>query len=414
MKKFTFLFALLFSSTFAFAQLPVGCDGKRYIEDVFPDTTMSVVKYGKNSVSGGFSTDLYMNVVQPKGDVLAKRPVIVFAFGGGFVQGKRQDMLSFCQAFTKKGFVTVTIDYRLYNYLLLGLPDSLKITPTIVQASQDMKAAIRYLYKDAKTTNTFKIDTNNILVGGVSAGAITAMLAAELDATDPIAPWIGKIIKSEGGLEGDSGSPGYSSKVKGVINMSGALYQKEWLDKDDAPFISYHGTIDNVVAYGYGKNVYNFYGNGSGTLYPYARKIGLPSVLVTVAGGGHTDIYDAQGKYTKDFADFIVRSHLFTKQIVCGEAVTSLATKIDDIDYRQVSIFPNPSTSDITLALGENAAGGYNVEVFDLTGRLVFASGKQNDTQYILKKDQIGNGLFITRVVFDQKKSVLVRKVIFE
>ena len=414
MKKFTFLFILLLSTSFAFAQLPVGCDGKRYIEDVFKDTTMSVVKYGKNSVSGGFTTDLYMNVVQPKGDVLAKRPVIVFAFGGGFVQGKRQDMLSFCQAFTKKGFVTVTIDYRLYNYLLNGLPDSLKITPTIVQASQDMKAAIRYLYKDAKTTNTFKIDTNNILVGGVSAGAITAMLAAELDATDPIAPWIAKIIKSEGGLEGDSGNPGYSTKVKGVINMSGALYQKEWLDKDDAPFISYHGTIDNVVAYGYGKNVYNFYGNGSGTLYPYARKIGLPAVLVTVPGGGHTDIYDAQGKYTKDFADFIVRSHLFTKQIVCGESVTSLATKVNDIDYRQVNIYPNPSTSDITLALGENAEGGYQVEVFDLTGRLVFASGKQNDTQYILKKDQIGNGFFVTKVVFDQKKSVLVKKIIFE
>ena len=414
MKKFTFLFILLLSTSFAFAQLPVGCDGKRYIEDVFKDTTMSVVKYGKNSVSGGFTTDLYMNVVQPKGDNLAKRPVIVFAFGGGFVQGKRQDMLSFCQAFTKKGFVTVTIDYRLYNYLLNGLPDSLKITPTIVQASQDMKAAIRYLYKDAKTTNTFKIDTNNILVGGVSAGAITAMLAAELDATDPIAPWIAKIIKSEGGLEGDSGNPGYSTKVKGVINMSGALYQKEWLDKDDAPFISYHGTIDNVVAYGYGKNVYNFYGNGSGTLYPYARKIGLPAVLVTVPGGGHTDIYDAQGKYTKDFADFIVRSHLFTKQIVCGESVTSLATKVNDIDYRQVNIYPNPSTSDITLALGENAEGGYQVEVFDLTGRLVFASGKQNDTQYILKKDQIGNGFFVTKVVFDQKKSVLVKKIIFE
>ena len=414
MKKFTFLLILSLSTTFAFAQLPVGCDGKRYIEDVFKDTTMSVVKYGKNSVSGGFTTDLYMNVVQPKGDVLAKRPVIVFAFGGGFVQGKRQDMLSFCQAFTKKGFVTVTIDYRLYNYLLNGLPDSLKITPTIVQASQDMKAAIRYLYKDAKTTNTFKIDTNNILVGGVSAGAITAMLAAELDATDPIAPWIAKIIKSEGGLEGDSGNPGYSTKVKGVINMSGALYQKEWLDKDDAPFISYHGTIDNVVAYGYGKNVYNFYGNGSGTLYPYARKIGLPAVLVTVPGGGHTDIYDAQGKYTKDFADFIVRSHLFTKQIVCGESVTSLATKVNDIDYRQVNIYPNPSTSDITLALGENAEGGYQVEVFDLTGRLVFASGKQNDTQYILKKDQIGNGFFVTKVVFDQKKSVLVKKIIFE
>lgn len=414
MKKFTFLFILFINATFTFGQVPIGCDGKRYIQDIFPDTTMSVVKYGKNAVSGGFTTDLYMNIVQPKGDVLAKRPVIVLAFGGGFVQGKRQDMLSFCQAFTKKGFVTVTIDYRLYNYLLNGLPDSLKITPTIVQASQDMKAAVRYLYKDAKTTNTFRIDTNNILVGGISAGAITAMLSAELDDTDPIAPWLKTIIDKEGGLEGVSGNPGYSSKVKGCINMSGALYQKEWLDKDDVPFISYHGTIDNTVAYGYGKNVYNFFGNGSGTLYPYARKVGIPAVLVTVPGGGHTDIYDAQGKFSANYADFVTRVHLFTKQLVCNESVTSFSTKVDDIDYRQVNIFPNPSNADITLALGENADGGYQVEVFDLTGRLVFASGKQNDTQYILRKDQIGNGLFVTRVIFENKKSVLVRKIIFE
>jgi para-nitrobenzyl esterase len=414
MKKFTFLFILFLNTTFSFGQITIGCNGKRYVEDIFPDTTMSVVKYGKNAVTGGFTTDLYMNIVQPKGDVVAKRPVIIFAFGGGFVQGKRQDMLPFCQAFTKKGFVTVTIDYRLYNYLLLGQPDSLKITPTIVQASQDMKAAIRYLYKDAQTTNTFRIDTTNILVGGVSAGAITAMLAGELDATDPVAPWLKTIIDNEGGLEGASGNPGYSSKVKGIINMSGALYQKEWLDKDDAPFISYHGTIDDVVAYGYGKNVYNFFGNGSGTLYPYARKLGIPAVLVSVPGGGHSDIYDGKGKFSASYADFITRAHLFTKQLVCGESVVSFSTSVDDIDYRQVNIFPNPSNADITLALGENAEGGYNVQVFDLTGRMVFASGKQNDTQYILKKDQIGNGLFVTRVIFDSKKSVLVRKIIFE
>jgi hypothetical protein len=105
---------------------------------------------------------------------------------------------------------------------------------------------------------------------------------------------------------------------------------------------------------------------------------------------------------------------LFTKNLACNESVVSFATAIDDIDYRQVSVYPNPSNDDITLSLGENATGGYSIEVFDLTGRMVFNSGKQNDAQYILSKENIGTGLFVTRVVFNEKKAVLIKKIIFE
>ncbi len=413
MKKIIFSFVLLLSANFIMAQAPIGCDGKRYLQDVFTDTTMTTVTYGSAQLLGN-KVDLKMTVVQPKGDALAKRPVVLLAFGGGFVQGKRQDMLGFCHAFAKKGFVAVTIDYRLYSFFVQGVPDSLKISPTIVQASQDMKASIRYLYKDAKTSNTFKVDTNTIIIGGVSAGAITAMLVGQLDETDAIAPWLNDIVKKEGGLEGASGNPGYSTKIKGIINMSGALYQKEWIDKNDAPFISYHGTIDKTVAYGYGKNVYNFYGNGSGEMHKQAVKVGVPSVLVSVPGGDHGDVYDPTGKFAANYADFATRMVLFTKNIACNEPITSFATAIDDIDYRQVNVYPNPSDDNITLSLGDNATGGYNVEVFDLTGRMIFNSGKQNDAQYILSKENIGTGLFVTRVVFNDKKAVLIKKIIFE
>ena len=413
MKKITLLFSFLLFSLCSFAQATNGCDGKRYLQDIFADTTMTTVKYGSNKNLVSAQVDLMMNIIEPKGDVQSKRPLIIFAFGGGFIQGKRADMHTFCQAFTKKGYVTATIDYRLYSFAL-GLPDSVKITPAIIQAAQDMKAAIRYFYKDAKTANKFKIDTNNIIVGGLSAGAITAMLAAQLDETDPIAPWLKTIVTAQGGLEGASGNPGNSSKVKGVMNMSGALYQKEWLDKNDVPFISYHGTIDKTVAYGYGKNVYNFYGHGSGSLYPVARNLGIPSVLVSVPGGDHGDIYDASGKFFNYFLEYMNRSFLFNKQIVCNETISSLATAANDIDLRQVNIYPNPSSDDMNLALGENAQDGYAVSVFDLRAREIFHSGKQNTEQFLLKKADVGTGLYIVKVVFDQKQSVLIRKIVFE
>ncbi len=413
MKKFTLLFSFLCLTLWAFGQATTGCDGNRYVKDVFADTTMTTVKYGSNKNLINIPVDLMMNVIEPKGDVQTKRPLIIFAFGGGFIQGKRADMNSFCQAFAKKGYVTATIDYRLYSFAL-GIPDSVKITPAIIQAAQDMKAAIRYFYKDAKTANKFKIDTNNIIIGGLSAGAITAMITAQLDETDPVAPWLQTIITAQGGLEGASGNPGNSSKVRGVINMSGALYQKEWLDAGDVPFISYHGTIDKTVAYGYGKNVYNFYGYGGGALYPVARSLGIPSVLVSVPGGDHGDVYDPSGKFYSYFLDYMNRTFLFSKQIVCNETIGSLATAANDIDLRQVNIYPNPSSDDMNLILGDNAQGGYKVAVYDLTGREVFNSGKQDAAQFLLKKSDIGTGLFVTKVVFDQKQSVLIRKVIFE
>jgi hypothetical protein len=136
--------------------------------------------------------------------------------------------------------------------------------------------------------------------------------------------------------------------------------------------------------------------------------------LVTVPGGDHGDIYEPAGKYAASYADFVTRMFLFTKNLACNESVVSFATAIDDIDYRQVSVYPNPSNDDITLSLGENATGGYSIEVFDLTGRMVFNSGKQNDAQYILSKENIGTGLFVTRVVFNEKKAVLIKKIIFE
>jgi para-nitrobenzyl esterase len=414
MKKITLFAIFILLSQFLLAQAPVGCDGKRYLLDVFPDTTMTTVKYGNSKSYPNTPTNLNMTIVQPKGDVLKARPVVILAFGGGFVGGKRQDMLAFCHAFAKKGYVAVTIDYRLFSFAQ-GFPDSTKITPVIVQAAQDMKAAIRYFYKDAQTVNQFKIDTNKIIIGGVSAGAITAMVAGQLDETDPIAPWVKKIVDAEGGIEGQSGNQGYSSKVCGILNMSGALYQKEWLDKGDVPFISYHGTIDDVVAYGYGKNVYGFYGNGSGTLYPEAKKLGIPAVLVTVKGGGHTDIYDEKGKFSALYFDFLSRMILFTKQLACGENIEYYATDTKEINETAVKIYPNPANEDMTFSFGnELAAENYTVQVFDISGRMVFEAKNQNTPFFNLKKSNIGTGLFFTKINFHQTNTFATKKIIFE
>jgi dienelactone hydrolase len=414
----TFCLVLCLSFTFKTtqAQSALGCDGKRYLQDIFTDTThFKGLQYGSNKTASSPNTPLYMDIVQPKGDTLSKRPLIILAFGGGFVQGQRSDMLSICQLFAKKGYVCATIDYRLYNFAN-GVPDSAKISPTIVGAIHDMKASIRYFRKDAKGDNKFKIDTNNIIVGGISAGAITAMQVGHLDSTDVIPQWLRDVIKNEGGFEGNSGNSGFSSSVKAVLSLSGGLYQKEMIDKDDVPFMAYHGNKDDVVPFGYGLNVYKFYTDGDSSCNAQARKLGIRSSLVTVQGGGHTDIYDPTGRFLFNLLDFFNKSTLFLKQVVCAETIT-LPTQ--DIDNQAIKIYPNPSSDEIRISFDENSISevnteGYRVTVYDALGRQVLNSGKQFGETFDIQKSAIGKGFFIAHIAVGNINAPIIRKIVFE
>lgn len=407
-----FTFSLFCIPLSIFAQNALGCNGTRYSADVFTDTTLTTVAYGSKLYGVSFPQPLQMDIVQPKNDTLRLRPLIIWAYGGSFLFGVKEDMRPFCQLYSKKGYVTASINYRLYS-LANGFPDSVKITRTIVQAVQDMKASIRYFRKSAKLDgNPYRIDTNNIIVGGVSAGAITAMLTAQMDSLDPIPTWIRTILVEEGGIEGDAGTPGYSTAVKGAINMSGALYRKEWLDKDDVPFASYHGTADNTVAYGYGLNAYGFYGDGSGSLHPRAVQLGIPSVFLSVQGGGHTDIYPSTSNPNPPtWIPWVNMMTGFMQRLVCGTTPLSA----EDIDNHQVNIYPNPANEEMTLEIGPHTEGSkFDLSVFDALGRQVFSLKNQTNNQIILHKKDMGRGLFFVRLSFENSARPVLKKIVFE
>jgi para-nitrobenzyl esterase len=399
------------------AQNALGCDGQRYLLDKFPDTTMTTVKFGSNfnvQYNAGFpaqEVDLYMDIVQPKNDTLSKRPVIIWAFGGGFIFGERKDMLPFCQAYAKKGYVCVSIDYRLWSAIAGGVPDSTKLTPVIIGAVHDMKAAIRSLRSTAANGNPYKIDVNNIIVGGISAGAITAMITAHMDSTDPITPEIRTVIANAGGFEGKTNTLTTSSAVKGVVSMSGALPRREWIDKGDPPFAACHGTNDPTVAYGYGKNVYNFYGDGDGTCAPYAASLGVPAVLVTVPGGGHTDIYNTAGPFASYATLWIEKMTTFMQKLVCG--LTPLPTQ--DIKNESLTFFPNPANDEMSLKFNQNTERGqFDVDAFDALGRSVLSLKNQSTDAFRLRKSDVGGaGFYLVKMRFEGSENVIVKKVLF-
>ncbi|MEN9415682.1 MAG: hypothetical protein RLZ62_1986, partial [Bacteroidota bacterium] len=277
------LFLALFAG-FSYAQNP-GCDGNRYINDIFPTVKKTTVTYAPSLSHTGVPMTLQMDVYEPEGDQVAARPVIIFEHGGSFIFGDRSMMQPWCELMAKKGYVTASITYRLYPFFLLGFPDSLDIFDTAVKAVGDMRAAVRYFREDAVTANLFKADPNNIFIGGYSAGAVAALHCSYLDMEDNMPPFLVNFINQNGGLEGVSGSATnktYSSASKAVVNMSGGLYRANWIEAGESPMISIHGTADETVPFNSGLAANIAYLQGSNLLHARAEEAGVWNSLHVV------------------------------------------------------------------------------------------------------------------------------------
>ncbi len=390
------------------------CDGKRYLTNVFTDTVQTIVQYGANSDLAGNGIKLFMNIVEPKNDTVSKRPIVILAFGGGFVGGFRDDayLLFLCKSFAARGYVAATIDYRLLQLTAVG--DSNNIAAVVTQAVQDMKASIRYFVKDARTTKKFRIDTNNIIVGGLSAGAITAMHTAYLDTTRNLPAWILNAVRNQGGIDGNSGNPGYTFKIKGVYSLSGGLYSNNVFRAGDPAYISIHGTSDPTVPYGYAKNVYGYYNDGDGTCSQKTISLSVPTLHVAVQGGGHTDFYDffdPKNKFPGQYAAFDAKQIIFMNKLVCGE---NLLPTNDIVNNLETSIFPNPTNDAFNVHISDgDYSTNWQTELIDVTGKRV-AAQKFSSNQFSIARNNLPSGMYLLRINNATGNYSTVKKIFFE
>jgi para-nitrobenzyl esterase len=277
----------------AFSQLDEGCDGARYRYLIYEDFEVEDdVVYGGNIDASGDSLFLVMDIYRPAGDTLTNRPVMVCAHGGFFMFGNNNspDIINVCKDFARMGYVAVSISYRLGLDNWFNLQESLQ--EAVLRGVHDGKAAVRYLRKThVEDGNPWGIDPDRIMLGGSSAGAFIALHSAyvELDEipniVDTSQPGLG------GGVEGLSGSPGYSSEVLSIFSMSGAIGSNSWLEAGDVPIVSTHGASDNVVPFGSG--IVNFLFitidnvDGSGAVHPMADSLEIENCFYSLNGAGH-------------------------------------------------------------------------------------------------------------------------------
>ncbi|MFT5860541.1 MAG: para-nitrobenzyl esterase, partial [Flavobacteriaceae bacterium] len=271
------------------AQTP--CDAGRYSTEIFSTVDVtSNINFGQNLTWDSNVENLDLDFYEPNGDTETKRPLIIWAHGGSFIGGTKvdPDVVELSNRFAKRGYACASIDYRVFFFPF----DSVNAVKAVVRAVQDMKAAIRFFYKDAATTDFYGIDTNKIFIGGSSAGAVTALHAAYFDKECEIENYMTIAeLNTLGGIEGTSGNPGYSSNVQGVISLAGALASYGYLEAGDVPVCSLHGDDDGTVPYGRDyasvSGIPMLYMDGSRMIDEQAAAIGVQSNLYTHYGAGH-------------------------------------------------------------------------------------------------------------------------------
>lgn len=419
--------------------------GGRYDANVYSNVTATTgITYGANTNSSHTGiTTLTLDFYQPTGDTSHARPLIIWAHGGSFLSGSSTDadVDTLCHRFAKKGYACASINYR------LGVTsfDSLGFIPALIRAVQDMKAAVRFFYKDKQTSNTYKIDTNNIFIGGSSAGSFMALHYAYLKRSCQVTTYISQdTLNALGGLSGFSGNQCYSEKVKGVIDLCGALGTYGWLEASDLPLVSMHGNADNTVNYSRGEvlpsyGIHILFADGSRMLKAQASAVGVADNFYTWYGADHVPYAGTtatQIKYMDTTVNFVHDYLLQRLGITCATSQAanspygtaslysftncstnsplscSSAVGIKSITNSTLlqEVYPNPSTSDINVVFTNNSDTHY-IELTDISGR-VLKSATTTQAVYILEKSNLNAGVYFLKVSNNQG-GASIQKIIF-
>jgi acetyl esterase/lipase len=253
-------------------------------------------------------------------------PVIALIHGGGWVNGDRLGYGAQAIQLARTGdYAAVTVGYRLTK------------EATWPAQVHDCKAAIRWIRAHAKELN---LDADQIAVWGSSAGGhLSSLLGTSGDVKE---------------LEGNLGPhTSFSSRVQAVVNLCGPedftqalMFDKEgkpiWKDdavsdllggiaqekiaeakaaspltyvsQDDPPFITFHGTKDQRVAFLHAE-----------AIHAALQKAGVTSLFVPITDGGHSSVSHPEVK---------VRGQQFTDKVLRGLETT--------IDTYALQALPEP------------------------------------------------------------------------
>lgn len=383
------------------------CDGNRYLNYIFSDVQVtSDVPYGENLKNNGTSQILLCDVYQPVGDNVINRPAVIVAHGGFFLSGSKTgaDVVPICERLAKMGYVAISIEYRLGVTITANLAGPM--TEAVMRGVQDGKAAVRFLRKTvAVDGNPYNIDANEIYIAGSSAGGYIALHMAYLDDISELPSYVNTSNPGlTGGLEGESGNPGYPSDVKAIVNICGAIGDTAWIHPGDEPALLFHGTNDQTVPYG--SAMQYAFGvapvvevDGSHSINEKMDQIGLEHCFEIYEGQDHVPhmtnaaILDTTMSIMSNF----LTHHICSIPLDCSYRTITVGTDELSMKEEDLLVYPNPANSDVYIG----STDVKQIEIYNITGELVAAEFNTNR----MEVSNLPNGLYVFRLTTSKGKT---------
>ena len=148
--------------------------GVRPAFDFGPRCMQAVVFDDIRYRSNGVSEDcLYLNVWTPAKSNQERLPVLVYFYGGGFVNGDSSEPRYDGESMAAKGIVVVSVNYRLGVFGFLALPELTKESPHKASGNYgllDQNAGLRWVRQNIAN---FGGDAKRVTIAGESAGSIS-------------------------------------------------------------------------------------------------------------------------------------------------------------------------------------------------------------------------------------------------
>lgn len=244
---------------------------------------------------------LQMDVYKHK-DLDASVPALIFIHGGSWKGGERSDYLPYLLDFAKKGYVTITISYRLSQ-----------VAP-FPAAVLDVKCAVKWIRSHAEE---YMINPDKIAVIGGSAGAHLAMMLAyspenlfDEECSETSSGKVQAIVNLYGPVDLTTE---YAREAGSVINFLGATYQddpqrytyaspKTYISPGDSPTLTFQGTLDSLVPV-----------SQADSLHVWLEKAGVYSEYHRLKGWPHTmDLSKKVNDYCQYYMDAFFEKYLRT------------------------------------------------------------------------------------------------------
>jgi acetyl esterase/lipase len=404
-------------TTTALAQCPTN---GRFQRAVFPTITITKdITYGTadryDALNINFPQPLKLDIYQPTGDTMQRRPLVMMMYGGAFQLGDKvdADVTAWCDSLAHHGYVAVSMNYRLgFNQLSSG-----SATRAVYRAVQDARAALRFLMENAVQ---YRIDTTKIFIGGESAGAVTALHTAFYNNNaDRPQETYGIFGENQdlGCLDCSGNNYAHNIKIKGIIDLWGAINDLTKINANEKiPTLLIHGTDDQIVDIDSGPpfNIPTYptmYGsipiaarmNLLGIyheFYPYQGQghlfYGIPTGTVTFPNQYWNPVWQ-QG-----------RTFLYTVlQQLCVVAT-------ENVTVKTLQISPNPTTDKIHIQHPTDEP--LQVQISDVQGRVVLSQKKiasaTNNGVSEVSVAHLPKGIYIVKVQTEGKAHIWTAKFI--